>query len=138
MKNNLTVAILAAVFILFAGSCSKSADISPVDKALSGDWNWVKTEGGFGDHIKDNPASTGKNMLLEFSAGRKYCIYINGIVSSEGNYTIETANCIHDHYDKSFINFSHDPDLMIEQFNDNSLVLSDETYDGLASTWSRK
>ena len=86
-------------------------------QGLAGTWQWVRTDGEIGYHLHETPVSTGKNIDLKIGFDNKYYIYTNGYLTSEGTYLLETRKCIHDHTDKSFINFSSptDYDLMVEK-----------------------
>lgn len=134
--SNYFMAAFAGVAILMS-SCSKDNDVS--DK-LVGTWQWVRTDGGLAYHIHHTPASTGKFIDLKIARGNRYYIYTNGILTSQGTFTISTQNCIHDHEDKAFLDFSGNTerDMMIEDVTDNELHLSDNAHDGIGSLYTRK
>ena len=121
---------------LVFSSCSKH-DVE-CDKEMEGTWKWVKTEGGIGNNIHDTPASTGKNINLTLDNGN-YIIYTNAVLTSQGTYTIESRRCIHDHTNKSLINFSsdNDTDMMIERLDNTTLELSNEAFDGIESVYTK-
>jgi predicted protein tyrosine phosphatase len=120
--------------------CSKQADKATNKEGLVGTWQWVRTDGGFAFHIHETPITTGKNIDLKITSDKKYYIYTNGSLTSEGTYLPETRKCIHDFKDKTVINFSSpsDYDFMVEKVNKENLYLSDETYDGIGSGYKRK
>jgi hypothetical protein len=122
---------------LLATSCSKQKE-NMANESLAGEWEWVKTDGGIANHIHETPASTGKKVELRLRADNQYSITTNGVVTSQGTYTLIRRTCIHDHLDKTVIDFSTDQDLMVEEISKSTLALSDEAYDGLGSLYSRK
>lgn len=118
-------------------SCSKNAD-GAKSSSIVGSWEWVRTDGGFAYHIHETPVTTGNKIELKMESNHKYFIFTNGILTSQGTYSLETKKCTHDHTDKACINFSVDRDMMIERVNKDSLELSDEAYDGIGSLYQRK
>jgi hypothetical protein len=118
--------------------CSKHLDKSTVKESLVGTWQWVRTDGGFAFHIHETPSTTGKTIHLKITSDGKYSIYSNGALTSNGTYTLETRQCIHDHTNKTFVNFSSDPDFMVETIDNHNLEVSDEAYDGVGSSYKRK
>ena len=125
-------------FMVIQPSCNKVENTS--NQSLSGNWRWVRTDGGIGFQIHDTPASTGKNVVLNFNDNNQYFLYSNGTLISQGTFSIELRNCIHDHNEKKVINFSDNnvTDMMIEKIDNLSLSLSDEAYDGMGSLYSRE
>lgn len=121
-------------------SCSKQITAGLMDQTLSGTWNWVKTDGGFANNVHDTPSSTGKNVDIKFTADKQYFIYTNGTQTSQGTFTLDVRNCIHDHTNKNVIHFSQstDHDMMIEKMDSLHLELSDDAYDGTGSLYIRK
>jgi hypothetical protein len=140
MGNRLVCFFVLLSIMLLGANCSKQFDKANTGVGLFGTWQWVRTDGGIAFHIHETPASTGENIDMRFSADRKYYIYTNGSLTSEGTYQLETRKCIHDHKDKTVINFSSpsDYDFMIEKLDQEKLELSDEAYDGIGSLYKRK
>lgn len=135
-KPLLYVSIAAS---LFSVACSKNMSPATGENNLTGGWQWVRSDGGFGYHIHDTPASTGKNIELRFSDADGYAFYTNGALTSQGTYKLEKKQCIHDKAVKTLINFSGaDTDLMIEKMDGGTMELSDEHYDGIGSVYQRK
>jgi hypothetical protein len=136
MKKLYFLMIFCAIFIL---SCSKHRGGCLPDNELVGSWEWVRTDGGIAGHIHKTPASTGNRIKVQFTAGNTYAFYTNGVLTSQGTYSLEVRNCIHDHSNKNVINFSssQDPDMMIEKLNSSLLELSDDAYDGLTSMYTK-
>jgi len=137
MNNKLIGLVMPIIIVVLFIGCSKQAD-KPVEKSLVGTWQWVSTDGGIAYHIHETPASTGKNVDLKISSGGEYSIYTNNVLTSSGNYVLETRKCIHDHSDKTFINLSSDNGFMVEKVDMENLEVSDEAYDGIGSTYKRK
>jgi hypothetical protein len=138
MKNIIACLLTSMAVISLAIGCSKSQEKSSMQENLAGTWQWIRTDGGIAAHIHNTPANTGKNVELKITADGKYAIYTNDILTAEGTYTLETKRCIHDHTDKTFINFSSDQDLMVEKLTNDQLDVSDDAYDGFASVYKRK
>jgi hypothetical protein len=137
--NNIFYSLLAAfIVIVIFTNCSKQTDTPNFQRSLIGTWQWVSTDGGIAFHIHETPASTGKNVDLKISSDGKYAIYTNNVLISSGSYVLDTRKCIHDHTDKTFINFSSDYDFMVEKLDMGNLEVSDEAYDGIGSGYKRK
>lgn len=119
-----------------ATSCTKEKTEDPGPE-LAGVWQWVRSDGGFANHIHDTPASTGKQVTLKLTADHRYIFYSNGSPTAEGNYTLEKATCIHDGQQKTRINFSGCADPVIHLLDASTLKLSDEARDGISSQYSR-
>jgi len=140
MKAFKHVIPVCSLFILIIiVSCSKPVGDNPSNQQIIADWKWVRTDGGIANNIHDTPASTGKNVVLKITGDYRYAVYTNGILTSQGTYTLESQNCIHDHANKALINFSSpaDQDMMIEKNDNSSLELSDNVYDGIISVFSK-
>lgn len=128
---------ILTLLVIFT-DCSKETGEKPTDLALKGTWIWVRTDGGLANHIHQTPANTGMSMELKFDAGNRYFIYTNGALISEGSYLLQERNCIHDHTDKTYIDFSNDPGMLVEKLDHQTLELSDNAYDGIGSLYQRK
>ncbi len=134
-----TLFFLMTFCVLVCFSCSKRSEECLPDGGLAGSWKWVRTDGGIGGHIHDTPASTGNNIYIQFTTANTYSIYTNGILSSQGTYSLEMRKCIHDHTNKNFIKFSspHDQGMMIEIVDRSVMETSDDAYDGTISRYTR-
>ena len=122
------------LLIIFFIACSKKTTAisqTTTDQKLMGTWKWVRSSGGFANQTR-TPESIGENRSLQFANDHQYFIYKNESIISFGTYAIETRQCIHDHTNKPWINFSspNDNDQMIEKMEETNLELSDEVYDG--------
>ena len=132
----LSLTTVAFLFILLS-SCNKSVEKQAVDKQLTGSWKWIRTDGGIGYNIHDTPASTGKEKVLYLHADHTYTITINNVLFSEGIFSIQSKQCIHDDKNKSFIQFDNVPGMMVESVDSTILMLSDEVNDGVVSEYHK-
>ena len=70
--------------LLFNTSCSKDTD---PNADIMGKWNWVSSDGGLiGAHY--TPASTGRNVVLQFTRGNNFYTYTNGTLTTQGTFTV--------------------------------------------------
>ena len=123
------------VFLL--ASCSKKdCGCTTPQMDMTDTWNWVKSTGGIAG-TTTTPASTGNNIVLRINDDLTYSYTINGTVTSSGTYIRESKNCIHDGRTKMLIDFSNDQDLLVEQYDNGELSLSDEAADGFISVYKR-
>lgn len=128
--------LLLIIFItLVAVSCTKD-ETSPPATDLTGVWQWVRSDGGIGNNIHYTPATTGKQVTLKLTSDQ-YFFYSQGVLTSQGTYTLATRTCIHDGKQKTLIDFSGCPDLMVHLLDNNNLHLSDEAHDGIGSQYKR-
>lgn len=121
-------------------SCKKNQDGRTDAKDLVGVWEWVRTDGGFGFHIHHTPASTGKQIELKVGTDNKYSFYVNGVLKSEGTFTISLKQSIVDQKNKRFIDFSdpNDQDQLIFRVDNGVLELTDNYHDGTGSQYKKK
>ena len=108
-----------------------------LDDRVVGNWQWIRTDGGIANHIHDTPASTGQEKTLQLNANNTYTIRINNAISSQGSFTVRSQQCIHDGETKPYIEFDHDPGMMVEVVDSTFLKLSDEANDGTDSQYQR-
>lgn len=127
--------ILTALIALRTTSCTKEEVEAPAGN-LAGVWEWVRSDGGIGNNIHYTPATTGKQVTLKLTADQ-YFFYSQGVLTSQGTYTLVTGTCIHDGKQKTLINFSGCPDQMIHLLDASTLELSDEAHDGIGSQYKR-
>ena len=137
MKAAYLVIIHIAVGISINQSCSKTVAKQAVDDRLVGNWQWIRTDGGIANHIHDTPASTGQEKTLNLNANNTYSITINNVISSQGSFTVQSKKCIHDGVTKPYLEFNHDPGMMVEVVDSTFLKLSDEANDGTDSQYHR-
>jgi hypothetical protein len=139
MKALLTICFS---FLLMSLSCHKESvsdcATHPGEQALTGTWKWVRTDGGFGNTIHDTPASTGKTIELTLQTNGHYSFTTNGTVTSSGTYQLLSKKCIHNNEMKTYIDFSADTDLVVENpVTGNELFLSDDVYDGVGMQYKK-
>jgi hypothetical protein len=131
----------ATLVALFFTACTKDneQDDKTVNDNLISSWQWVRTDGGVGDNIHETPASTGTSVVLIFTADHTFYEHANGTFRQAGTYKIEKQKCIHDHTMKSVIvtTPAAPSTMMIEYLRNDSLVLSDESADGVSSLYIR-
>ena len=121
--------IFLTAFLFLVISCGTREDETDNDRYV-GVWNWVSTDGGIGN-IHQTPANTGINRTLTLTAESFYIIKENAVVVSEGTYYIARGVTNTDHLEKLFINFSEDPQLIIQSINETDLYLSEDVNDAL-------
>jgi hypothetical protein len=139
MRPAFFVLLFSALII----SCNESNE--PVSqealeaKTLTGTWEWIRTTGGIGAQIHETPSSKGNTVQWRFLHDMKYLRYENGIIQSQGTFSLIKKACIHSTQEKWFIDFSsdHDQDFMIEKLEEETLETSDEIYDGVSSQFKR-
>jgi len=126
---------MAALLLLAA--CSKDNDES---SQLEGTWEWLGTAGGLANHIHDTPASTGKNIDLRLTRDKKYFVYTNGVITSQGSFQLGKEVCIHNGSEKTVLLFSpgFTHEKMIESLNAGRLELNSNSPDGTGSSYRRK
>lgn len=132
--QKIKILVLLTVLLSITLSCEME---EVTNTSLTGNWEWVRTDGGFAAHIHETPASTGKRIQLELRDDNSYFIYTDGQITSQGTYSLSYKICIHDHNEKQQITFSSDQNLMIESIDSKLLHLSDEMYDGLGRLYTR-
>lgn len=103
--------LLAGCLGLLLSACQKGSDTTPTEpivvclagntatttsvgyQKILGSWQWVQdewTQRGMGTSYQ-TPASTGKNLRLEFRDNRSYQVIENQVVSEYGTYTLRQA-----------------------------------------------
>jgi hypothetical protein len=135
MKAAFSVLSIVVLSLSTIPSCDKSVAKEPVDEHLTGSWVWIRTDGGIANNIHETPASTGKQKTLILNGNYTYKIVINNVTASEGNFTIESKQCMHDGQSKPYIQFKNAEALMVERADSTVLILSDEAADGVNSEY---
>ena len=124
--------IIILGLIAFTSSCSKHE--TEISDALAGSWKWVSTVGGIGG-FNDTPANTGNNIDLYLSDNGNYAYLTNGVVTSQGTYTLSIRD------NKKFIDFSGPNMNMFEAFissiQNNILTIAEDHPDGFTYTYVR-
>ncbi|MGV3642473.1 MAG: hypothetical protein ACO1NZ_18255 [Adhaeribacter sp.] len=133
----------AYLFLLILCVAFACEDQEAAPSTLTGKWEWIRTDGGIANHIHHTPQSTGKAVILELSPNQTYRHYVNGVLNSQGTFSLSKRKCIHNHQEKDVITFSSNTysvvpaEMMIESWDDQYLSLSDDHYDGLDSQYRR-
>lgn len=148
-----TVFFIFAIVSLFLISCdhNDSDDMAnseidaQIKNALVGNWNWVRSDGGFGFHIHDTPSSTGNDVTFKITGDFKYEILVNGISKSVGTYVLSLQNSIYSTEKQVHIQISDENNIVagvvingfivIDEIG--SLHISDNFHDGIGSEFSK-
>lgn len=130
--KKLLFTFFAFIFIL---SCRGEDEIDTA--FLLGNWNWISTTGGIGN-INETPTSTGKTIVLNFTADNKYSITTNGTVTSSGSFSLYKDITNTDHSEKTFISFSNDGTKILANYSDTNLQLVDDSNDGLIYIYEKE
>lgn len=130
MKKSTAVFLLFPLILL---SCEKDDSLS---NDLIGQWEWLSSTGGIAG-VTLTPESTGNSVMIEFTASGKYREYTNGALTITCRYLIVRQFSIYSGssvklivYDNSMIRQSYSVD-------GDTLILSDEVYDGFISRYEK-
>jgi hypothetical protein len=137
MKKSVIILLSGVLLICLALGCSKQTGLSVSEVQLHGSWNWVQTDGGIAYNVHETPASTGKNIILEFRKNNTCVITINGRVTGSGSYQLKTVTSIYDGKEKQLIEFADLRENLILSITGTSLTLADNAYDGLTSIYQK-
>lgn len=135
-KNILIKPVIVLIIALFSMISCRSDDNTDTS-SLVGDWEWASTYGGIAN-ITETPTTTGNTILLSFTSDNKYTIKTNGIVTSEGTFTLYKDVSNLEHYERTYINFSNYSTKMIANNDDENLILGDDVNDGFTYTYKKK
>ncbi len=127
LKTIITRMILPAVLITANISCGSREDEFSNEQYV-GSWDWIATTG---PNVNENPISTGKTAELILTPEGTYTIKENDVVQSQGNYSLYRGVTSTDHVEKMYIDFSNDPDRMVNSVNATDLSLGDDSVNGL-------
>lgn len=131
MKLNI---VLSAVVIFFI-SCSVT-DIQTTSHEIVGQWEWVKSTGGFAGHtISPDSAGYAKQQIY-FTDNQKFSFFQSDTLVLSGTYFLEKEN------DDTIVRYEIEgntfyPDQKVHFFKD-SLILMDECADCYTNTYKRK
>ncbi|WP_051190490.1 hypothetical protein [Kaistella palustris] len=126
------VLILLLVFV----SCSTREDDQLANEPFVGTWNWVSTDGGIAN-THDTPESTGITRTMTFTADNHFKVMENNVTVNEGTYQITRQVTNTDHVERTFINFSDYPDLMVKSVDASDLFLAEDANDGFSYHYSK-
>tara|TARA_R110000868_G_scaffold105474_2_gene289807 strand:- start:72 stop:467 length:396 start_codon:yes stop_codon:yes gene_type:complete len=131
MKKILLFLILIAILGI---NCSRDNDEEEINSAIIGEWNWIKSTGGFAGGTY-TPESTGENRMLIISSDSiKY--FTNGDLLSKIKYTIELRDIYGESHEMIVPEF-----LGITQFfelNENKLTLIDYCNDCFVNEYMKE
>lgn len=109
---------------------------------LTGNWEWVSTDGGLSFLIHESPASTGNTYKLKFTDNR-ILVYKNENEIFSGEYTIEKKKSIYSGELEDYIKISDEYTIQyivlngIIKIDNNLLSISDNLYDGIGSSYKK-
>lgn len=125
--------IFAFSIIFFLISCGKESDENQ-NKALIGKWTWIQSSGGIAGQTY-TPQSTGDMITIEFFNDLTYRQYRNDILNIETKYELKNV----DGYNELFIFYENgNPGSIITLLDKNSLILTDNMFDGYVNTYGKK
>ncbi|NOU61974.1 hypothetical protein [Marinifilum caeruleilacunae] len=140
MKNFKSYYFHFIILALLIVSCSKDDDLSE-HHTIIGQWNWVKTLGGFSGIASDTPESTGYTRTYIFTHEDTVIVLFNRDTVLKTDYFLSTEESVLFKEEFDFLTINHKylaPDLststlperyMIKSLND-SLILQEDLYDG--------
>ncbi|MBO0934735.1 hypothetical protein [Fibrella aquatilis] len=140
---------LAFLLLLALSNCQKdAASINPQATALTGDWVWIATSGGFTGGLTYKPA-TNEEIILRIKAGNQFDVLRNGTALYSGTYTTGTMRSIYTGKDTPSIQTqlqqpypSGSPQLItngvISSLRTTGMEIDDNAYDGFGCSYRRK
>jgi len=131
----------AALSLATFAACQKAA-VEPANQpatTIVGRWALAQTSGGIGGGTR--PADAQRYQEMEFTADGQARAMVNGTPVFMGPYTLSTAVAYTTRRSETFLEFpvpqtSGRP--FIAELSATTLVLSDDTSDGLTVTYQRK
>jgi hypothetical protein len=131
MKN-----LILLLVTLFLASCNNDSEIEK-SNSIVGKRKWIESSGGKDGRL-ENPTTTGKSIVLEFTEST-IKTYENGLLKSEGNYKIQLQNSILGGQ-REMIIIGNIPNEFKRSYEieSNNLYLSDECYDCFQSKYIKK
>jgi hypothetical protein len=99
--------VLGVLFSFFIfSSCNEEPGIQNQEalaaQPLTGTWEWIRTTGGIGAQIYETPSSMEKTVEWRFLHDMKYLRYENGVIQSQGTFSLTKKACIHYHCTVNF------------------------------------
>lgn len=126
--------IMLLVLIGLAVWCCTEKDEVPVT-GIVGTWNWISSTGGIAG-VTETPESTGNKIVLVISMD-SIKTYINGVLSSESKYTIETKESLLFGEPREMIIYEDGFRKMIDR-SGSHLALIDDCYDCFTSEYVKE
>jgi hypothetical protein len=131
MKN-----LILLLVTLFLASCNNDSKIEK-NNSVVGKWKWIESSGGIDGRV-ENPTTTGKSIVLEFTEST-IKTYENGLLKSEGNYKIQLQNSILGGQKEMIITgTAPNESKRSYEIESNNLYLSDECYDCFQSKYIKQ
>lgn len=132
MKKSLFAIAFSSLALI---SC-RNGDEKETLKQLEGNWNWVSTSGGINGTVT-TPASTGKTVVLSLRSDKSYEVKENDAVISTGTYTTSDFVSNLDHQTHVYVDFSNDPDRLVQSVSDTKLFMRDDNTDGFTDEYDK-
>ena len=126
---------LILLFIVLFFSCSDNNDGQLVVSEIIGSWDWIESTGGI-DGRTETPASTGNQIVLEFTAG-SYKKYLNGDLEEEMTYKLEEGESMIFGKKTVLIIYQNGWKQSIESC-DSKLILHDECSDCFRNEYTKE
>jgi hypothetical protein len=141
MKKLLIIPFL--LFLIF--SCDKNDVIDNLDYNVIGEWNWIRTDGGMAFHIHETPGAIGKSMQIKLTNDYGFTLTENDNVILNCTYELSLEKSIYSGELEKFIRLSEHYQNknivlngIVAVISNDTLTISDNTYDGIGSTFIRK
>ena len=122
------------LIVLILTSCNNDSEIAKSNN-LVGKWKWIESSGGINGRI-ENPTTTGKSILLEFTDST-IKTYENGFLKAEEKFQIQSQNSIFGGQREMIITGSNEFRQSYKIESDN-LYLNDECTDCFQSKYIKQ
>lgn len=127
------------IIIWFAAIISVSCEgtkLSPENKELIGEWQWVSSQGGIaGTTLTAQP---GNRVIANYKKNGVYELTENGQQKISTTYEVKEGKSILTPESKTMISYG-DGQMVTQSFyiNGNTLFLTDEVFDGFGHTYTK-
>jgi len=139
--------LLFSLIILITNSCRKDIKLPSNEmEKLFGEWEWVKTNNGWGGS-ESTPNSSGTTSTIEFDRKGNFKSYVNGKVELKLRYSIDERFSSFNQTTGLYISYKNNKLLNHSKFGNNqgvgfggqdTLLLADEGNDGNGYIYVRK
>ncbi len=127
----ISISIVAIIVLI---GCFQNENDNP-NSQLIGEWNWIQSTGGFAG-TTETPESTGNEISIVFTDSI-FKRFVNGILDTEENYTIELGESIRNSEETELIIYEYRIKQSFENIDD-TLMLYDECIDGYTSKYMKE
>ena len=141
MKKLLIIPFL--LYLIF--SCDKNDVIDNLDYNVIGEWNWTRTDGGMAFHIHETPESIEKSIEIKLTNDYEFTLTENDNVILNCSYELSLEKSIYSGELEKFIKLSENYQNqnivlngIVAVISNDTLTISDNSYDGIGSTFIRK